>query len=159
MTHGGAAVIGESRRDLLSPESTDHHVAHAAASFELDGEEEDAVVYLAPSPPPSISSSSPSTWRLNLSEFRLPQSSPARPHHHSSCRRLLPTPTHRKQRKIAEYYKKQERLYEGFNEMETMTESGCFPGTMTEDELKQLARSEKLAVHASNTANLVLFAA
>ncbi|KAK4787127.1 hypothetical protein SAY86_010960 [Trapa natans] len=164
MTHsspglGGAAaaVIGESRRELLSPESTDHHVAHGTASLELDVEDEDGVVYLGPTPPPSMSSS-PSTWRLNLSEFRLPESSPGR-YHNSSCHRLLPTPTHRKRRKIAEYYKKQESLYEGFNEMETMTESGCFPGTMTEDELKQLAKGEKLAVYASNVANMVLFAA
>ena len=37
-----------------------------------------------------------------------------------------------KQRKVAEYYKKQESLLEGFNEMETMTETGGFPGTLTE---------------------------
>lgn len=37
-----------------------------------------------------------------------------------------------KERKISEYYKKQERLYEGYNEMETMNESGCFPGSLTE---------------------------
>jgi hypothetical protein len=37
-----------------------------------------------------------------------------------------------KQRKVAEYYKKQERLLEGFNEMETMHETGFFPGGLTE---------------------------
>ena len=37
-----------------------------------------------------------------------------------------------KQRKVAEYYKKQERLLEGFNEMDTMTETGLFPGSLTE---------------------------
>ena len=37
-----------------------------------------------------------------------------------------------KQRKVAEYYNKQERLLEGFNEMETMTETGGFPGSLTE---------------------------
>ena len=34
--------------------------------------------------------------------------------------------------KIAEYYKKQERLLEGFNEMEVMHESGCLPTNLTE---------------------------
>jgi len=37
-----------------------------------------------------------------------------------------------KQGKVAEYYKKQERLLEGFNEMESINESGCFPGSLTE---------------------------
>lgn len=37
-----------------------------------------------------------------------------------------------KQRRVAEYYKKQERLLEGFNEMDTMTETGGFPGSLTE---------------------------
>lgn len=37
-----------------------------------------------------------------------------------------------RQRKVAEYYKKQERLLEGFNEMETMHETGFFPGSLTE---------------------------
>ncbi|XVE99000.1 hypothetical protein REPUB_Repub03eG0158200 [Reevesia pubescens] len=64
-----------------------------------------------------------------------------------------------KQRKVSEYYKKQERLLAGFNEMETMNEMGCLPGALTEDEMKQLARSERMAVYVSNIANLVLFAA
>ena len=34
--------------------------------------------------------------------------------------------------KVADYYKKQERLLEGFNEMEAMTESGFAPGNLTE---------------------------
>jgi len=49
---------------------------------------------------------------------------------------LLSNPTSNcvlgKQRKVAEYYKNQERLLEGFNEMETMTEEGGFPGSLTE---------------------------
>ncbi|XP_021812877.1 metal tolerance protein 10 isoform X2 [Prunus avium] len=43
--------------------------------------------------------------------------------------------------------------------METMTEEGCLPGSLTEDQMKQLAKSERMAVHVSNIANLVLFAA
>lgn len=37
-----------------------------------------------------------------------------------------------KQRKVAEYYKQQERLLEGYNDMDTMTETGLFPGSLTE---------------------------
>ncbi|KAL6998866.1 Metal tolerance protein 10 [Sarracenia purpurea var. burkii] len=98
-------------------------------------------------------------WRLNVKEFHLPQRSLSSPNHRSSCcyRRLIRTP--RKQRRIAEYYKKQERLLEGFNEMEIMNESSCLPGNLTEDEMKQLARSERTAIRVSNIANLVLFIA
>ncbi|XVE61374.1 hypothetical protein DITRI_Ditri06bG0034300 [Diplodiscus trichospermus] len=103
---------------------------------------------------------SSSSWRLNLDKFRLdPQqrlSSDDR-QHAPPFSRLLCTP--KKQRKVSEYYKKQERLLEGFNEMETMNEMGCLPGNLTEDEMKQLARSERMAVQVSNIANMVLFAA
>ncbi|KAK4363959.1 hypothetical protein RND71_015317 [Anisodus tanguticus] len=101
-------------------------------------------------------SSSSASWRLNVSEFRLPERHSS-DHHSFIVRRLLPTP--RKQGKIAEYYKKQERLVEGFNEMDTINESGCLPGSLTEDEMKQLARSERMAIHLSNMANVVLFIA
>lgn len=100
------------------------------------------------------------SWRLNVKEFQLPrQTHHDHTHHHRSFpfRALLRKP--RKQRKVAEYYKKQERLLEGFTEMETMTETGFFPGSLTEDQLKQLAKSERMAVHVSNACNLVLFGA
>ncbi|XP_016544587.1 metal tolerance protein 10 isoform X2 [Capsicum annuum] len=95
-----------------------------------------------------------SSWKLNASEFHLPER--RSPDCNSfSVRRLLPTP--RKQGKIAEYYKKQERLVEGFNEMDTINESGCLPTTLNEDEMKQLARSERMAIYLSNMANVLLF--
>ncbi|KAL5141766.1 Metal tolerance protein 6 [Glycine soja] len=108
-------------------------------------------------------SSSSLSWRLNVKEFQLPRLSHSHDQHHQhlpsyfTFRDLLRKP--KKQRKVAEYYKKQERLLEGYNDMDTMTETGCFPGSLTEDEMKQLARSESLAVNVSNAANLVLFAA
>ncbi|KAK3428439.1 hypothetical protein EUGRSUZ_F04467 [Eucalyptus grandis] len=40
-----------------------------------------------------------------------------------------------------------------------MTESGRFPGSLTEDEMKQLAKSERFAIRISNLANIVLFIA
>ncbi|KAI9086916.1 hypothetical protein K1719_031077 [Acacia pycnantha] len=108
----------------------------------------------AKSPKPSSSMS----WRLNVKEFHLPRHTGDHPNHHSlGFERLLRRP--RKQLKVAEYYKKQERLLEGFNEMDTMNEMGFFPGSLTEDEMKQLAKRERVAVHVSNIANLVLFAA
>ncbi|CAL0326373.1 unnamed protein product [Lupinus luteus] len=96
-------------------------------------------------------------WKLDVKEFQLPrQTQHDHNHHRSSPFRLR---KHKKQRKVAEYYKNQERLLEGFTEMETMAETGFFPGTLTEDELKQLAKSERMAVYVSNACNLVLFGA
>ena len=99
------------------------------------------------------------SWRLNVKEFHLPTQNLV-DHQNKrsfSFNGLLRKP--RKQRRVAEYYKKQERLLEGFNEMETMHETGFFPGSLTEDEMKQLAKSERIAVHVSNACNLLLFAA
>ncbi|XP_059442919.1 metal tolerance protein 9-like isoform X2 [Corylus avellana] len=114
-------------------------------------------------PPPdadttAAKASSSSSWRLNVKEFRLPQQNTDDNHDRHGALTfggLL----RRKPTKVAEYYRKQEKLLEGFNEMETMDEAGGFPGSLTEDEMERLARSERMAVHASNIANLVLFAA
>ncbi|EFH67969.1 predicted protein [Arabidopsis lyrata subsp. lyrata] len=65
----------------------------------------------------------------------------------------------RKERRVSEYYKKQERLLEGFNEMETINETCFASGVPTKEEIKKLAKSERLAVHISNATNLVLFVA
>ncbi|ESW21185.1 hypothetical protein PHAVU_005G049300 [Phaseolus vulgaris] len=98
------------------------------------------------------------SWRLNLNEFRLPsQTDDHQRKRPFTFHSLLRKP--RKQRKVAEYYKQQERLLEGFTEMETITETGGFPGALSEDEMKQLAKSERMAIHASNICNLVLFVA
>ncbi|WVZ04516.1 hypothetical protein V8G54_025322 [Vigna mungo] len=100
-------------------------------------------------------------WRLNVKEFQLPRQSDSHEHRNSptyfTFHGLFRKP--KKERKVAEYYKKQEKLLEGYNDMDSMTETGYFPGSLTEDEMKQLARSERLAVNVSNAANLVLFAA
>ncbi|XP_042520293.1 metal tolerance protein 9-like [Macadamia integrifolia] len=96
------------------------------------------------------------SWRLNAGEFRLPE----KPNNsHVSFGDFLALRRKRKKGKIAKYYQRQEDLLKGFNEMETMNESGFVPGALTEGELKDLAKSEKLAIHASNIANLVLFIA
>nr|XP_023915034.1 uncharacterized protein LOC112026573 [Quercus suber] len=77
------------------------------------------------------------SWRINLEEFpKLPQRRDAE--HGSFILHFLRTP--RKRCKVNDYYKKQKRLLEEFTEMETMIETGCAPGNLTEDEMKQLAR-------------------
>ncbi|GKV29475.1 hypothetical protein SLEP1_g38404 [Rubroshorea leprosula] len=108
---------------------------------------------------PPNGESAASSWRLNTHKFRFPERTISDGRGRSGTRfsGLLFTP--RKQRRVSEYYKKQERLLEGFNEMETITETGSFPGSLSEDEMKKLARSEKFAIHASNIANTVLFVA
>ncbi|XP_006493770.1 metal tolerance protein 10-like isoform X2 [Citrus sinensis] len=67
--------------------------------------------------------------------------------------------TLRRHRKIAGYYKRQEKLLKGYNEVDTFTELGILPGSLTQEEMKQLAKNERVAIYASNAANLVLFLA
>ncbi|XP_044467863.1 metal tolerance protein 9-like [Mangifera indica] len=99
-------------------------------------------------------------WRLTLDSFRIPEHKlSSSPHHHHSCAFFHHLCTPKKQKKVSEYYKKQERLLEGYGDMDIMTEKGSWPESLTEDEMKQLARSERLAVHISNVTNLVLFIA
>ncbi|KAK1367320.1 Metal tolerance protein 10 [Heracleum sosnowskyi] len=94
-------------------------------------------------------------WKLDIDKFRLPQ-------RHSSAqpfgfRSLLRVP--KKHRRVSQYYERQEKLLEGFTEMEAINETGCVPGSLTEDEMEQLARSERMAIQVSNIANLLLFVA
>ncbi|KAG1334787.1 putative Metal tolerance protein 10 [Cocos nucifera] len=94
------------------------------------------------------------SWRLNVSDFQMPEG----PEGPSLISRVFRR-AHGKQSKIAKYYKKQEKLLEGFNEMESIAELGCLAGAPTEDELRELAKSERLAINISNIANLILLAA
>lgn len=108
-------------------------------------------------------------WRLDIEKFSIPRRNRRQDENDDDDRgnprtasrlflhRLFPS--YRKQRKISEYYKKQERLLEGYHEMEAMTETGCFPENPTEDQMKKLAKSERRAIHISNVANMILFAA
>ncbi|KAJ6899946.1 metal tolerance protein 9-like [Populus alba x Populus x berolinensis] len=94
------------------------------------------------------------SWQLSIDKFRLPE---RRMDSHSGFGCFLKTP--RRHKKISEYYRWQEKLLEGFNEVESFVELGISPGSLTEDEMKQLARNERVAIYASNVANLVLFLA
>lgn len=94
------------------------------------------------------------SWQLSIDKFRLPE---RRMDSHSGFGYFLKRP--RRHKKISEYYRWQEKLLEGFNEVESFVELGISPGSLTEDEMKQLARNERVAICASNVANLVLFLA
>ncbi|RWR85681.1 metal tolerance protein 10 isoform X1 [Cinnamomum micranthum f. kanehirae] len=94
------------------------------------------------------------SWRLNFNDFQLPDRPKDPPPFIHHCIRPL-----YKQGKIAQYYRRQEELLQGFTEMETFTELGCAPGSLTEEEMKNLAWSETFAIRLSNFANLVLFVA
>lgn len=94
------------------------------------------------------------SWQLSIDKFRLPE---RRMDSHSGFGYFLKRP--RRHKKISEYYRWQEKLLEGFNEVESFVELGISPGSLTEDEMKQLARNERVAICASNAANLVLFLA
>ncbi|XP_034679209.1 metal tolerance protein 10-like [Vitis riparia] len=94
------------------------------------------------------------SWRINFEEFQV-----AEKQKDSNFGVAKLVKTIRKQKKLADYYKKQGKLLEGFNEVDAFTELGVLPGSLTEDEMKQLANNERLAIQASNIANMVLFVA
>ncbi|XP_077221258.1 metal tolerance protein 9-like [Tasmannia lanceolata] len=111
------------------------------------------VELLSPNPAEeSVILSREPSWRLNCNDFQLPDRPKDPPHVFHDCLKNLS-----KQGKVAKYYKRQEKLLEGFTEMEVMTEMGCLPGGLTQDETEKLAKSERLAIRISNAANLVLF--
>lgn len=90
-------------------------------------------------------------WRINAGDFRLPE----RPKEPLLASLVFMS----KERKIARYYKKQEKLLKDFNEMESISSAGYLADAPTEDELKELAKSERMAINISNLANLILFVA
>ncbi|KAK4746306.1 hypothetical protein SAY87_012618 [Trapa incisa] len=97
------------------------------------------------------------SWRLTADEFKLPQRSNTEGLESGLIPQLVKKM--RKQRKVAQYYRRQERLLKGFSEMDSFMDLGHLPGTLTEDEMKQLAKGEKVAIYASNIVNIVLFLA
>ncbi|KAL6848246.1 hypothetical protein ACP4OV_022374 [Aristida adscensionis] len=95
------------------------------------------------------------SWRLRMDGgFTVPERFHRRPPLYA---RIFGA-SHGKQKKIAKYYKKQENLLKDFSEMETMNELGCLDqNAPTEEELRQLAKSERVAINVSNIVNLILF--
>ncbi|KAL3578891.1 hypothetical protein D5086_020395 [Populus alba] len=68
------------------------------------------------------------SWQLSIDKFRLPE---RRMDSHSGFGCFLKTP--RRHKKISEYYRWQEKLLEGFNEVESFVELGISPGSLTEE--------------------------
>nr|CAD1842327.1 unnamed protein product [Ananas comosus var. bracteatus] len=91
-------------------------------------------------------------WRINIGDLRVPEGLDDQPFIARVFRR-----SHGKKKKIAKYYKKQESLLKGFTEMESINELGFLEGAPTEEDLKQLAKSERMAINISNFVNLLLF--
>ncbi|XP_050370651.1 metal tolerance protein 10-like [Argentina anserina] len=103
----------------------------------------------------ALPSDSPA-WRLNMDAVKLP----------AERNNLDPffgfgsyVKSLRTRRKVAQYYRRQNKLLKGFNELDSFSEMGFWPGSLTKDEMTQLERSERIAIYASNAANLVLFLA
>ncbi|XP_050233892.1 metal tolerance protein 10-like [Mercurialis annua] len=97
------------------------------------------------------------SWRLTMDNIELPQ---RRDHHQDSRFSIFYVlKTFRTQKKIAEYYERQENLLKEFSQVDSFTELGTLPGSLTEDEMKKVARREQAAIYASNIANMVLFVA
>ncbi|KAJ8763077.1 hypothetical protein K2173_023282 [Erythroxylum novogranatense] len=101
-----------------------------------------------------LTMASESSWQLHLDKSRLTEK---RADPHISCGNLLNTI--KRQKRIGQYYKRQEKILQGFSEVDSFLELGILPGSLTEEEMKQLARNEKLAIHVSNVANFLLFIA
>ncbi|XP_022943489.1 metal tolerance protein 9-like [Cucurbita moschata] len=94
------------------------------------------------------------SWRLNMDEFHLPATN-KRSHHGI----VYYWKSWKRQRNVAKYYERQESLLKGFNEVDSYNELGVVPGTLTEEEKKQEANSERMAIYASNIANMLIFIA
>ncbi|KAJ6726762.1 EFFLUX PROTEIN/ ZINC TRANSPORTER putative-RELATED [Salix purpurea] len=94
------------------------------------------------------------SWQLRMDRLQLPERRMDNHFGFGYFHKAL-----RRQKKISEYYRRQEKLVEGFHEVDSFIELGILPGSLSEDEMKQLARNERVAIYASNVANLVLFLA
>ncbi|TKY69263.1 Metal tolerance protein 10 [Spatholobus suberectus] len=102
----------------------------------------------------NVSTARQPSWRINMDEHRLPER-----HMESHFGFGFFISTLKRQRKLTKYYKRQERLLKGYQEVDSYTDLGMLPGSLTEDEMKELERSEKVAIYASNIGNIVLFVA
>ncbi|XP_052880694.1 metal tolerance protein 9 isoform X2 [Gossypium arboreum] len=108
----------------------------------------------APNGENHVTMASEQSWRLNMDKFHLPE----RRKESSYFSLGYFIKALKRHRKLSQYYKRQEELLKGFNEVDAFNELGILPGSLSE-EMKQVARSERVAIYASNGANLVLFLA
>ncbi|KAK9268526.1 hypothetical protein L1049_000279 [Liquidambar formosana] len=92
-----------------------------------------------------ITANRPPSWRISFDEYHLPENRPQE--------NVLQTL--RKKGKIAEYYKRQEKLLKGFNEVDEFTELGLLPGSLTENKMR-VTNFQGIIVFASVMATLGL---
>ncbi|KAG6510618.1 metal tolerance protein 7-like isoform X2 [Zingiber officinale] len=100
----------------------------------------------------SMMAATPS-WRINVNDFPVPEQPRAPPLASRVLRRFQG-----KERKVAKFYQKQGQLLEGFSKMDNLNELGYLNDAPTQEELQDLAKSERFAIHLSNAVNLILFA-
>nr|XP_010905705.1 metal tolerance protein 5 isoform X2 [Elaeis guineensis] len=93
------------------------------------------------------------SWRLNFEGFRRSERKEK-----PSCRLQRCFGVFGTGDVVAEYYQRQVEMLEGFNEMDALADHGFLPG-MSKEEHERVARGEKRAIHISNIANMILFAA
>ncbi|XP_074317819.1 metal tolerance protein 9-like [Silene latifolia] len=89
-------------------------------------------------------------WQLSLDMFKLPAD---RDLGKSNMLGLI------KRRKIAAYYKRQEDIIQGLNELEPSVVPGSSIANSTQDEAMRIARGERTAITTTNIANIMLLAA
>ncbi|XP_028797412.1 metal tolerance protein 9-like [Neltuma alba] len=94
------------------------------------------------------------SWRINMDQYHLPERNM---HSHFGFGFFLNTL--RRERRLAKYYNRQERVLQGYQEVDSYTELGVLPNSLTEEETKKLERGERAAIYASNIFNMVLFVA
>ncbi|KAL5720530.1 Metal tolerance protein 10 [Ranunculus cassubicifolius] len=94
------------------------------------------------------------SWKLNFDEVELPKKGVDQPIRFPNCIR-----DSKKRGQIKKYYKRQEKLLKGFNEMDSVVGMSSDADALKQEEMKQLARNERVAIQVSNFANFVLFAA
>ncbi|KAL9231218.1 hypothetical protein vseg_006473 [Gypsophila vaccaria] len=103
--------------------------------------------------PDYVSTTSEPSWQLNIDMFNLSRDHVERDVGKYNMLGL------RKRWKIAAYYKRQENIIQGINELQPTEAPTSASVTSTQDEAMRLARGETTAITASNVANVILLAA
>ncbi|XP_074317817.1 metal tolerance protein 9-like [Silene latifolia] len=104
----------------------------------------------AASPHTFVETETDPPWQLSLDMFKLPAD---RDLGKSNVLGL------RKRWKIEAYYKRQEEIIQGLNELQPSDEPGSSSASSIQDEAMRLAKGERTAITVSNVANVLLLAA
>ncbi|KAK4253549.1 hypothetical protein QN277_010208 [Acacia crassicarpa] len=94
------------------------------------------------------------SWRINMDRYHLPERNM---NSHFGFGFLVKTL--RRERRLTKYYNRQERVLQGYQEVDSFTELGALPNSLTEEETKKLDKGVRAAIYASNVCNMLLFVA